>query len=255
MKTRRQILRELTLAVPLLAAWKTDALASVGRAALDRWAREVVDLNRALASGAIGLLDWQDRIAALNTSVPVGDISRYLEIDKLTRHFTYPTRLAETIDPHFPKEVSVDGVARPWFMRVFAMREGGAIVPHAHNNMVSAHLVVHGSFHARTYDRIVDEERAIAIKPSLNRHLSPGDVITMSDDRDNVHWLVAQQRHSLTFDVGVVSINKTRTYKTSADNYSMVYLDPTQKPGQDGLIHAPVLSFDQSVGKFAAQEK
>ncbi len=155
MKTRRQILRELALAVPLFAAWKTDALASVGLAALDRWASDVVALNMALAAGDIGLLDWQGRIAALNTSVPVGDISRYLEIDTLTRHFTYPTRLAETIDPHFPKEVSVDGVARPWFMHVFAMREGGAIVPHAHNNMVSAHLVVHGSFHALSFDQSV----------------------------------------------------------------------------------------------------
>jgi hypothetical protein len=255
MRTRRQILQELALAVPLLAAWKTAALASVGRAALDRWANDVVALNRALTAGDIGLLDWQDRIASLNTSVPVDDISRYLEIDTLTRHFTYPTRLAETIDPKFPKEVSVDGVARSWFMRVFAMREGGTIIPHAHNNMVSAHLVVHGSFHARTYDRIVDEERAIAIRPSLDRLLSPGEVITMSDDRDNIHWLVAQRSRSLTFDVGVVSISKTRTYRIPAENYSMVYLDPTQKPGQDGLIHAPVLSFDQSVSKFAASER
>ena len=113
MMTRRQILQDLALAVPLLAAWKTDALAAVARSALDRWAREVVDLNRALASGDISLLEWQDRIATLNTSVPVGDISRYLQIDALTTHFTYSTRLAETIDPRFPKEVSVDGVARP----------------------------------------------------------------------------------------------------------------------------------------------
>jgi len=95
MKTRRQILRELALAVPLFAAWKTGALASVGLAALDGWASDVAALNKALAAGDIGLLDWQGRIAALNASVPVGDISRYLEIDTLTRHFTYPARLAE----------------------------------------------------------------------------------------------------------------------------------------------------------------
>src|SRR5216684_4211648 len=72
MKTRRQIPWELALAVPLFAAWKTDALASVGLAALDRWASDVVALNMALAAGDIGLLDWQGRIAGLNTSVPVG---------------------------------------------------------------------------------------------------------------------------------------------------------------------------------------
>jgi len=250
--TRRRILQDLALAVPLLAAWKMDALAAVARSALDQWAREVVGLNRELASGAIGLLDWQDRIATVNMSVPVGDISRYLQIDALTSHFSYPTRLAQTVDPRFPKEVSVDGVARPWFMRVFAMREGGAIVPHAHNNMVSAHLVVRGGFHARTYHRIEDEGQAIAIRPSLDRLLKPGEVITMSDDRDNVHWLVAQRSGSMTFDIGVVNISKTRTYRTPANRYSMVYLDPTGKPEQDGLIRAPVISFDQSVDMFAS---
>jgi hypothetical protein len=252
MMARRQILRDLALAVPLLAAWKSDALAAVARSALERWAREVVDLNRALASGDISLLDWQDRMAALNTSVSVGDISRYLQIDELAGHFSYPTGLAQTVDPHFPKEVSVDGVARPWFMRVFAMREGGAIVPHAHNNMVSAHLVVHGSFHARTYNRIDDEGQTIAIRPSLDRLLSPGEIITMSDDRDNVHWLVAQRSGSMTFDIGVLKVSRTRVYRTPANRYSMVYLDPTRKPEQDGLIHAPVISFDQSVDRFAS---
>jgi len=252
MMTRRRILQDLALAVPLLAVWKTRALAEVARSALDRWAREVVDLNRALASGDISLLEWQERIATLNVSVPVGDISRYLQIDALSTQFRYPSRLAETVDPHFPEEVSVDGVTRPWFMRVFAMREGGAIIPHAHNNMVSAHLVVRGSFHARTYHRIEDEGQAIAIRPSLDRLLNPGEVITMSDDRDNVHWLVAQRSRSMTFDIGVVNVSKTRTYKTPANRYSMVYLDPTRKPEQDGLIHAPVISFDQSVSKFAS---
>src|SRR6266704_975986 len=207
MVTRRQVLQDLALAVPLLAAWKRDALAALARSALDRWAREVVDLNRELASGAISLLEWQDHIATLNTSVPVGDISRYLQIDALTSHFRYPTRLAQTIDPRFPKEVSVDGVTRPWFMRVFAMREGGVIVPHAHNNMVSAHLVVHGSFQARTYHRIDGDGQAITISPSLERLLIPGEVITMSDDRDNVHWLVAQRSGSMTFDIGVLNIS------------------------------------------------
>ena len=83
MTTRRTILQELALAVPLWAAWRTGALAAVARSALDPWARRVVALNRALAAGEIGLLDWQDRIAALNTSVPVGEIVRYLEIEKL----------------------------------------------------------------------------------------------------------------------------------------------------------------------------
>jgi hypothetical protein len=55
----------------------------------------------------------------------------------------------------------------------------------------------------------------------------------------------------MTFDIGVLNVSRTRIYKIPANRYAMVYLDPTRKPEQDGLIHAPVISFDQSVDKFA----
>ncbi|HTQ14981.1 MAG TPA: hypothetical protein VMH86_13985 [Rhizomicrobium sp.] len=261
MTTRRGVLRDLAIAVPLLAAWRTGALAATGRAALDGWARKVVALNRGLAGGEMGLSYWQDSIAALNASVPVGEVLRYLDIDRLTAHFGYKTRLADTAEVHFPRRVETGGIARPWFMRVFAMREGGAVIPHAHNNMVSAHLVVRGNFHARTFDRIRDEpdpdgpdsngSGALVLRPSIDRLIGPGEIVTMSDDRDNSHWLVAQRSPSMTFDIGVVNISETRTYAIAANQYSMIYVDPTPKPQSDGLIHAPVLSFDAAAKRFA----
>ncbi|HEY2071496.1 MAG TPA: hypothetical protein VGG48_18195 [Rhizomicrobium sp.] len=252
MPTRRSVLQDLAIAVPFLAAWRTDALAAPGRSALDGWARKVVALNRGLAAGEIGLSYWQDQIAVLNAGVPVGEVVRYLDIDQLTAHFTYPDKLAQTANLHFPATVDVKGVARPWFLRTFAMREGGAIIPHAHNNMVSAHLVVHGNFHARTYDRVRDERDALMIRPSQNRLLSPGEIITMSDDRDNIHWLVSQRKGSMTFDIGMTNVSDTRQYVVPANEYSMIYIDPAHKPERDGLIRAPVITFEQSVKKFAA---
>jgi hypothetical protein len=252
MTTRRTVLQELAVAVPLLAAWRTGALAAVARSALDPWARNVVALNRGLASGEVGLSYWQDHIAALNTSVPVGEVVRYLDIDRLTEHFAYPGRLAQTANLHFPAAIEVKGVARPWFLRVFAMREGGAVIPHAHNNMVSAHLVVHGNFHARTFDRVGDEKDALILRKSQDRLLSPGEIITMSDDRDNAHWLIAQRNKSMTFDIGMVNISDTRQYLVPANEYSMIYVDPTHKPQRDGTIRAPVISFEQAAKKFAS---
>jgi hypothetical protein len=92
----------------------------------------------------------------------------------------------------------------------------------------------------------------MAIRPSFDRLISPGEIITMSDDRDNVHWLIAQRNRSMTFDVGVLDISRTRTYKIAADKHSMIYVDPTAKPDSDGLIRAPVIGFEQAVKKFAA---
>src|SRR5262245_47489349 len=139
MTNRRDVLQALSTAVPLYMAWRTGALAS-DAPALDRWAQGVVDTNRALAAGELKLTQWQDRIQALHNTVEIAVVLKYLDVKALTAGFAYPDRLAQTVDPKFPKTVDIAGVERPWFIRIFAMRKGGAVIPHAHNNMVSAHL-------------------------------------------------------------------------------------------------------------------
>ena len=49
---------------------------------------------------------------------------------------------------------------------------GRAIIPHVHNAMVSAHLVVAGSFRARTHDRVRDLDDAVVLRPSIDRELA-----------------------------------------------------------------------------------
>jgi hypothetical protein len=93
---------------------------------------------------------------------PYRSLSAISTIDRLTSHFSYPSRLAEFADPLLPPHVTGQGL-RTWFVRVFALRRGGAIIPHVHNHMVSAHLVVSGSFHVRTHDRVRD----LAVAPRL----------------------------------------------------------------------------------------
>ena len=252
MTTRRAILEMLAVAVPFYTALRTRALAAPGRDALDDWARNLVALNHDLSTHKIGLTVWQDRVAALNTSVPVNDIVGYLDIDRLTAGFIYPDKLAQTADPQFPATVDLGSGPQHWFIRVFGMKRGGAVIPHAHNDMVSAHLVVNGRFHARTFNRMHDLADAIAIRPSMDRTLRRGEIITMSDDRDNLHWLVAEEDRSMTFDVGVVDIDPARRYAIAANKYHMIYVDPTVPAESDGLIHAPVITFEQSAAKFAA---
>ncbi|NOT38923.1 MAG: hypothetical protein HOP13_00355 [Alphaproteobacteria bacterium] len=252
--TRRTFFEAFAGAAALHAIMASGALASPP-ADLNRWAQDVADLNRALAAGKIPLLGWQEQITALNTGVSLDALRRYLDFDRLTAAMTFPTNLAETKDPKFPQAVNIAGIERPWFLRFFGMRKGGAIIPHVHNNMVSSHLVMQGAFRTRTFDRVADlpAENAVLLKPTLDQTLSAGGMITMSDDRTNGHWLIAEADRSFTFDVGLVNLSKTRTYAMQANKYNMIFVDPTGKADGRGLVAAPVISFEGAVAKFAAQ--
>lgn len=253
---RRAFIGSLALAAGFAAVTRAGALASVPKS-LDRWAEDLADLNRDLAAGRVTLVDWQDRMAALNSGVELADLRRYLDFDRLTRAMKFPSKLAETADPQLPATVNVDGIERPWFIRFFGMKKGGAIIPHVHNNMVSAHLVVDGQFHARTFDRMVDlpdETRGptVLLRPARDESLNAGGIVTMSDDRENAHWLIAEADRSFTFDVGLVDIAKDRAYTLPANRYNMIFVDPSGEEDGYGLITAPVITFDEAVAKFAA---
>jgi hypothetical protein len=249
---RRDILSSAA-ATLVIAALANDAAWGRGRpAALDAWARELVALKDDLRAGRIDVATWQARIEALNAVVPVTDLISYLDIDALTNRFRYPSLLADTADPVLPAEiVGVDGMQH-WFVRVFGMRRGGAIIPHVHNNMVSAHLVLSGSFRARTHDRVRDLADAVVLRQTRDQMLRPGDIISMSDVRDNQHWLIAQEDRSMTFDVGIVGLPASWAYGLEANRYNMIFVDPDRPPQRDGAIVAPILTFEQAVAKFAS---
>ena len=249
---RREFFPAFATSLAAISMLQAGALASTPRT-LDQWAQDVADLNRDLAHGTISLLQWQDGIERLGRGIDLAGLARYLDFDRLTAGMEFPSRLAETADPKFPAHINVAGIERPWFIRFFGMRRDGAIIPHVHNNMVSSHLVMQGSFHARTFDRAGDDVEAgkVLLRPRIDATMKAGGVISMSDDRDNGHWLVAGEDRSFTFDVGIVNLSKTRAYDVQANKYNMIFVDPTGKPDSKGLVAAPVITFDECSAKFA----
>ena len=253
---RRQAFSAFAASAALYAVWRSDAIAGGAPRALDRWAQSIADLNRELAAGKIGLTEWQDGVVGLDAGVDLAQLRSYLDFDRLTAAMKFPGKLAETADPKLPVRINVAGIERHWFVRFFGMKRGGAIIPHVHNNMVSAHLVVEGQFHARTFDRAADMADptgdAVMLRPKYADTLKPGQAISMSDDRDNCHWLVAEADRSFTFDVGVLALSKSRLYTLPANEYSMIFVDPSGEEDGYGLVRAPVMSFAACSAKFAA---
>lgn len=251
-RARRRLLEGACATTALLAALAATRAWAGGRPSpLDRWARDLAELNDRLARGATTAPDWQVAIERLNRSTPVSELVAYLDIDRLVRDFRYPTRLAEVADPKLPPHVLAPGRHRAWFVRVFGMRRDGAIIPHVHERMASAHLVVSGAFRVRTHDRVHDLDDAVVLRPSIDREFARGDLLSMSEQRDNQHWLHALRDRSLTLDVGVVGLPPSRTFRLPADENHMVFVDAGAKPRPDGLVVAPVMTFEACAAKYA----
>lgn len=73
----------------------------------------------------------------------------------------------------------------------------------------------------------------------------------MSDERDNAHWFVATTDNAYTLDIPIPKVNLAKHYALQANEFGMIFVDPTVKARGDGKIHAPVLSFEISLKKFA----
>jgi len=248
----RRSLIETAAATLLLSAISPVAAWAGGRpAAMDRWARELVGAKDDLQAGRLDVLAWQDRIERLNRSVPVSEITAYLDVEALTHGFGYDSNLAEARDPILPPDIVGAAGMKRWFVRVFGLRRGGAIIPHVHNNMVSAHLVISGAFHARTHDRLQDLPDAVVLRPTRDARVETGGVISMSDRRDNQHWLLAEADRSMTFDVGIVGLPASWSYGQTANRTNMIYVDPTLPLQRDGTVVAPTMTWEAASAKFA----
>jgi hypothetical protein len=135
--------------------------------------------------------------------------------------------------------------------KFFVLGEGRAVVPHAHDNMVSAHIVVEGSFHARTFDRNHDEASHLHLTPSRDERIGLGSVLTMSEHRDNVHWLVAEGGRSCTFDVVVATLEPDREFAWPSNRHGMIFLDPDAgETTSKGLFRVPKIGVEDALARY-----
>jgi hypothetical protein len=211
---------------------------------LESWLRRLHGLCSDLRGAALPATIWQDEIAALLGHVPLDELLRLMDFERLVARIRLPDDRATTRDPVFPP---LDGVpAQPSYIRrLFVMAENRAIVPHGHQNMVSGHLVIHGSLRVRHFERVRDEPTHLVLRPTIDRQSSPGTATTVSDERDNVHWLVATSKVAATFDVIVTDLDPARPTRFTD------FVDPRRAEGVgEGLLRAPRLGIDEAFERY-----
>jgi|GEM_PF-147493 len=242
----RGLLQSLGTFALLKLIFKTDALAGAVAPVADRWLKGVHEMAGDLRARRITQVQWQQMVERLFARVELKELLRFVDFARVAEGMTIPEREAGTERVRLP---ALDWLPeeRGWGMQIFALRKGAAVTPHGHHNMVSMHLVLQGEMRVRHFERIRDEPQHVVMRPSIDRVSAAGDSTTISDDRDNIHWLRALSETAFTLDVVVSRLNPDLGYAQR-----IVQVDPArgEKLG-GGLVRARIIGHEESLAVYS----
>jgi hypothetical protein len=226
-------------------AFERDLFAQSIKPITERWLKGIHELCGDLRSQRVSQTQWQEKIEQLHARLPLTDLLRFLDFERLEREIAVPAGGVETKLFDFPKlDWLPEADGRGWGMSIFAVDKGSAVSPHGHYNMVSAHLVLKGSFRVRHFDRVEEESEHWIIRPTIDQLSKPGEETSISEKKDNVHWLknVGDEK-AYTLDVVVAGLDQNLDY-----SFKQTFLDPTGgEKLTGGLIRARKISFNDAV--------
>jgi hypothetical protein len=223
--TRREFSKEALLTLTGIAfldtLFKQQLFAHPMKPIAGEWLRELHTMCLDLKTNSIAPIQWQTMIDEFHKKLPLEDLIRVIDFEKSIEKFQYPDLGVVVTDPRLPK---VDGVSEDYSFtgRIFGMQRDRAIIPHGHRNMTSCHRVLKGEFLLRQYDRIGDTDDHMFIKQTIEETGPVGSFSSISDDKNNVHWLVANTERAYTFDVIVVGLNEKPTKIDNIDIYDAI---------------------------------
>lgn len=207
-----------------------------------RWLEDLHSMTLDLRASSIPPRIWQERIGALFDEVSLEELLEAVDFSRLTEAFPMPDRGVHTKRVAFPPLSDLPG--NPAFIaKIFGMQRDRAIIPHGHRNMVSCHVVLEGTLHLRQYERIRDEETFMILEPSVDEVVGPATHSSISDEKNNVHWLIARSDRAFTFDVIVLGLGGA---KSEVEN-----LDPREgRLLRGGRVRVPKLGVNEALAKY-----
>ncbi len=220
----------------------TQAFGRTIKPIASHWAIQLQEYCADLKTQTITPEQWQQQVEALFNRISLPDLLQFISFDNLVKGFNYPALGVNTKPVVFPK---LSGLPeRTVFVKkIFGMQKDRAIIPHGHSHMASAHLVLQGQMHLRHYDTIAQDKQHLIIKPTIDKIATAGSASSISDERDNVHWFIAQSNTAFTFDVIMLDLAEKPYDIYNLDIYA-------QQDLHNGTLRVPVLDVDTALKKY-----
>jgi len=220
----------------------TEAIGNKMNPITDKWVNQLNEYCLDLKKEAITIQEWRNLISQLYQKVELKEILEIINFEKLKKGFHFPDLGVNNKPVKFPKLKGLP--AKTVFIKkIFGMKKERAIIPHGHSNMVSAHLILKGEMHLRHYDKIRIEGEKMIIKPTIDKIIKTGESSSISDDKDNVHWFIANTDSAFTFDVIMLNLNEKEYDIHNIDIYEKENLS-------NGNMRVPILDVETALKKY-----
>jgi hypothetical protein len=204
-----------------------------------KWLTEVNELGIATQKQKLPQIEWQKKIEELFAKVDLPELLRFIDFEKLTKDVKLADLGAKSLSPKFPQ---VEGLPTKLVFgkQIFALKKGRSVVPHGHNNMATAFLILKGDLRGRHYDRLEDHDDHFIIRPTIDRTFHAGGCSTVSDYKDNIHWFEAITEPAFIFNIHVYDVTPSKGAPTGR-----VYLNPNGEKLAGGKIKAPRIDYKE----------
>ena len=210
--------------------FSADAFSAEIKPITAKWLADLHQLSVDLRGEKMKQVEWQAKVEKLFDQAELADLMKFIDFEKLTKNIKFRDHGEISMRPKFPE---VEGLPTKLVFghQVFALKKDRSVVPHGHDNMATAFLILKGDFRGRHYDRLEDEDKHIIVKPTIDKQFTVGGFSTVSDHKDNVHWFKATSETGFIFNIHVLNVVKGR-------RSGRVYMDPNGEKLSGGRIRA-----------------
>ena len=220
----------------------TDVLSRDVQDYTNNWVKQLKEMAVDLQEGRITQLMWQESIKLLFDQISLEELLAAVEFEKLLAVYEYPDLGVAVKNTRFPGLSDVPDKLL-FGSKIFGMKKNRAIIPHGHKNMVSCHYVLKGDLHLRHFDKVEEDETHMIIAPTIDEIARVGSHSSISDDKNNIHWLKAETEVAFTYDVIVTNLNGVP--------YEVNNIDPDEAEIVSGnMIRAKKLDVQTALEKY-----
>jgi len=212
-----------------------DLFADTVKPTIDKWFLELTTMTNDLKDRKLTDLEFQTKMEDLYKRVDLKSLCSLIKLDDVEKK-PLPATGAASYGFDLSK---VEGLpAKIGFgKQIFGCKKDKSIVPHGHANMCTGFIILKGKWHGRHYDRLETKVDHYIVKPTIDREFGPGELSTISDHKDNIHWFKSLSDTAYIFNVHVIGYDPM-----IKDAGGRLYLDPEGEKLAGGLVKAPKMT-------------
>ncbi|QEL17910.1 hypothetical protein [Limnoglobus roseus] len=224
--------------------WSRDLFAASIKPTITDWLKDLVAMTNDLRGQKLTDLQFQMKMEELYKRVDLQALVGLVKLDEIEKKSKLPDSGALSAGIDFKKMEGLPSEVT-FGKQLFGCKKDRSIVPHGHLNMCTGFIVLKGEWHGRHYDRVETLKDHYVIKPTIDQTFKPGELSTISDHKDNVHWFKAATESAYIFNVHVIGYDPT-----IKGNSGRMYLDPDGEKLSGGLVKAAKMTSEACHKKY-----